>query len=172
MCCSVYFIFQHWSHITYIRSKICSSGYFILHHFSLISYTMSTCSAAINSFFSTGLVLSTLGQRLLQRLFYFSALVSYYLHYINKCCSGYSILEHCSLITYIMSTCPAVIISFFSIGLVLPTLSQRVLKRLVYFSALLSNSLHYVNICYSGYFIFQHCSRITYTMWIFYAAVT
>jgi hypothetical protein len=103
-CCSVYLIFStglvlprvcqhvlqrliHFSvlvkfYLHYV--KICCSCYSILQHWSGITYTWSTCAAADISFYNTGLVLSTLGQHELQRLHHFSALVSYYLHYVKN----------------------------------------------------------------------------------------
>jgi hypothetical protein len=140
--------------------NMCSSGYFILQQWSLISYTMSACAAAITSFFITGLILPTLCQHVLQPLLPFSALVSYYLHYVYMCCSRYFLFQHWSRITYTMSTCAAAVTSFFSTGFVLPTLCLHVLQPLLHFTALVSYYLHYINMCCSGYFILQHGSRI------------
>jgi hypothetical protein len=151
--------------------NMCTSVYFILQHCSRIIYTRSTCAAAFISFFNTGLILPTLCQKnaaavisfysiyllfptlcqlVLQRLIYFSELFSYYLHYIYICCSGYYILLLWSRIIYILSTCDAAVNSFFNTGLVLTTLYQHVLQRLVHFSALVSYYLHYFNMCCSG----------------------
>jgi hypothetical protein len=138
-----------------------SSGYFILKHLSRINYNMSICAAAVTLIYSTALLLPTLCQNMLQRLLHFSVLHSYYLHYINICCSGYLIFQHLSRITYTISTCAAADSSFFNTALVLPTLYQRVQKRLVHLQAVVSYYLPYVNNCCSGYIIFQHCSRIT-----------
>jgi hypothetical protein len=139
---------------------LCCSGYFILQHWSRITYTMSACAAAVISFYSNRLLFPTLCQHVLQRLFHFTVIVSYFLHYVNMCSSGYFILQHWSRITYTMSTCAAAVSAFFSTGLVLPTVCQHVLRRLVHFSALVSYYLHYVNMGCSGYFILQHGSRI------------
>jgi hypothetical protein len=104
---------------------------------------MSTCAAAVRPFLSTSHVFSTLCQHVLQRLLQFSALVSYFLHHMNRYRSVCFILHN---------------------GLVLPTLCQYVLQRLLHFTALVSYYLHSVNMCCSGYFNFQQWSRITYTV--------
>jgi hypothetical protein len=150
----------------------CCSGYFILQHWSLITYTMSTCAAAVTSLHSPALLLPTLYQHVQQRILHYKALVSYYLHYVNMCCSGHFIIQHWSLITYTISTCAAAVTSLYSTGLLLPTLCQHVLQRLIHFSALVSNYLHYIKICCSGFFIFQYCSHITYNILTYAAAVT
>jgi hypothetical protein len=140
-------------------------------HWSTITYNMSTCGAEDISFYITGLVLPKICEHVLQRLLNFSAIVSYYLHYINKCCSGYSILQHWPLITDTMSAGCVAITSFFSTGLLIPTLCQLVLQGLLHFSGLLSYYLHYDNMCCSCFLIFQHGSRISYTMSTCAAAV-
>jgi hypothetical protein len=132
--------FQHWSHIT---------------------ITMSTCAASVSPSFSTGHVLSTLYQQVLQRLIHFTALVSYYLHYVSRYCSDYFIFHHWSLITYNMSTCAAAATSFYSTLLLLPKICLLVMQRLVHSSQPFTYSLHSVNMCCRGYFNFQHSSRIT-----------
>jgi hypothetical protein len=140
MCCSCYSTLQHWSRIT---------------------YTWSTSAAAFTSFYSTALVLSTLGQNVLQRLLHFSALVSYYLHYVKNMLQGLHQCQHCSLIFYSMSAFPAAVTSFFRSGLAVLPLYKHVLQWLIHFTALVSYLLHYVSMCCRGYFIFQHWSRIT-----------
>jgi hypothetical protein len=111
---------------------------------------MSICAAAVSPFFSTGLLLATLYQHVLQRILHFSELVSNYLHYINMSCNNYDDLEHAYLITYNMSNYDAVGIPFFSNDHVLPKLCQQVLQRLVHFTALVSYYQHAVNMCCSG----------------------
>jgi hypothetical protein len=122
---------------------MCCSGHFIIQHCSLISYTMSARA---------------------QRLLHFRALVSYYLQYVHMFCSVYFIFQHCSRIAYSIPTCAAAVTSFYSTGLLLPTLFQHVLQRLLHFSALVSYYLHYDHMSSSGYLISQHWSLITYTM--------
>jgi hypothetical protein len=141
--CSGYFILQHWSPINNNMSSCAAAFYFMLQQLSRITYIMSTSAEAITSFFSTGLVLHTLCQNVLNRLLHFSALVSYYLHYFYMCNSGYFI---------------------FSTGLVLATLCQEVLQRSRHFTELLSYYLKYTNMCGNGYFILQHMSLITYNL--------
>jgi hypothetical protein len=68
--------------------NIWCSGYLIFHNWSRITYTISTCAEEVTTFFSTNLVLPTICQYVLHHLIHFSTLVSYYLHYINICCSG------------------------------------------------------------------------------------
>jgi hypothetical protein len=97
-------------------------------HWSPITNNMSTCGAAFTSFYSTGLVLPSLCQQVLQRLIKFRALVSYYQHYVNFCCSVYYNLENWSRIPYTMSTSAAAFTSL---------------------SALVSYYLEYVNMCCS-----------------------
>jgi hypothetical protein len=148
---------------------------------------MSKYGAAVISFFSTDLILTTLYRHVLQRLLHFPTLFSYYLHYSNMGCSDKTIFQHLhyaymcwsiyfifqdlSVITYNISTCAAAVISLYSSLLLLPTLCQHVLQRLPHFTALVSNNLHYINMSSSGYLIFQHCSIITYTMSTWAAAV-
>jgi hypothetical protein len=67
------------------------NGYVVLQNESLITYNMSTYDAAGIPFFSNDHVLPTLCQLVLQRLLQFTSLVSYYLHSVNMCCSGYFI---------------------------------------------------------------------------------
>jgi hypothetical protein len=145
---------------------------------------MATYAAAVNIFFSTGLVLPTLYQKVKQRLLNFTALVSYDLQYVNMWCRGYIIFQHWSRITYTISTSAAAVTTFFSTGLVLPKICQYVLLQLIHFSTLVSYYLHYINICCSGHVFystglllpsicqlvkqrllhFQHWSRISYTL--------
>jgi hypothetical protein len=163
--------------------NMCSIGYFIFQHTSPITYNMSTYAAAVSPFFRNCFELPTVCQHGIQRLVHFSAMVSYYLHYVNMVCSGYFILQHLLRITYTLSTCAAAWNSFFRTGLVLPTICQHVLQRLItsffstglilptlcqkYAAAVISFStlviyfLVYVSICCSGYFIFENWSRIT-----------
>jgi hypothetical protein len=117
------------------------NGYVVLQNASLITYNMSNCDAA-------GI----------------PATITYYLQYVNRFCSGYFILQHWSRITKTLSTCAVAVISFFSIGLVLPRLWPHVLQRLIHFRALDSYYLHYVNLSCSVYFNLQKWSRIMYTM--------
>jgi hypothetical protein len=172
MCCSGYIILQHWSLITYTMSAcvaevtsffsnvlllptlcqhVLQRRFLFLQDWSLITYTMSTNAAGGNSIFITGLELPTVCQNMLQRLIHISVLLSYYLQYINICCSGYLIFQHFSLITYTMS---------------------HMLQLLVHFSPLVSYYLHYINICCSGKTISQHWSGITYPMSICATAIT
>jgi hypothetical protein len=148
------------------------NGYVILQHATLITYTMSTCDEAVFPFFSNDHVLPTLGQQVLQRLRHFTARVSYYLHSLYMSCRGYFILQQGSHITYTISSCAAAISSFYSTGLVLPTLILHVLQRLFHFTRLISYYIIYVIMFCSVYFILQHGSLITYTMSTCAAAVT
>jgi hypothetical protein len=113
-------------------NRFCS-GYFILQHWYLITYTLSTCAAAVTSFSSPGLIFPTIYQHVLQRLLHFTALVSYYLDYVNRCFNVYFILQYCSRLIYTMSTCVAAVTSFYRFGLVLPTTCQLVKQRLLHF---------------------------------------
>jgi hypothetical protein len=142
---------------------------------------MSTCAVAVNSFFSTFLLLTTKCQQVQQRLFifsncleqaklcqnvlhrllHFSALFSYYLNYTNMYGSGYFILQHWSLIIYNKSCICCSGYFNFSIGLLLPNISQHVQQRLFHFTVLVSYYLQYVNMCCSVYFILERWSRIT-----------
>jgi hypothetical protein len=133
---------------------------------------MSKCAAAVSSYFSTGPEFPTVGPYVLQWLVHFSALASCYLHYSNMCCSGYFIIENWSRITFILSTWAATVTSFYSTHPLLPTICQLVIQRVFHFSATITYYLHNVNRFFSGYFILQHWSRITYTLKTCAAAVT
>jgi hypothetical protein len=149
LCCSGFFIFQHGSRIPYTMSTCAAAVSPFFQHWSRITYIISTWYATVTSFYSTRPLLPTLCQLVMQRLFHFSATITYYLHYVNTFCSGYFILKHWSRITYTLSTCAAAVISFFSTALILPTLWHHVLQRVLHFTALVSYYLDYVNRCFS-----------------------
>jgi hypothetical protein len=131
-------VLQRLIHITALVSNylhplnMFCSGYFIFKHSPRIPYNMSTCAAAYTSLYRTGPALPRLCHHLLQRLLHFTALLSYYLDYVNMCFSVYFILQQWSRITYTMSTFSAVVNFFYSIGLVIPGLCPHVLQRLIH----------------------------------------